>query len=261
MPPDKYDVGVVVSFGQLIPAQSIDACAKGILNAHASLLPKLRGAAPIFRAILNGHTETGVTIMRIKADRFDVGDTVLQERVKIDEDTKSIDLHDRLARLSADLLIKCLHNLDAYLSQAVKQDEREVTKAYRIKPGENEVRWSEMDLKQVYKMYRAFDGFFPIYTSWIDEREMRLFKMLRYSEMIELQDEINKAVARSTKPGAVWYLKTKKLLCIKCKDHWAGFGEVCLKGHHKTSAHQFNNGYLQRRISRGDNELLVLASK
>lgn len=261
MPADKYDVGVVVSFGQLISAQSIDACAKGILNAHASLLPRLRGAAPIFRAILNEHTETGVTIMRIKADKFDVGDTVLQERVKIDEDTKSIDLHDRLARLSAVLLMKCLHELDNYLRQAVKQNEREVTKAFRIKPGESEVRWQEMELKQVYKLYRAFDGFFPIYTSWIDKREMKLFKMVKYSKMIELQDEINKEVASSAKPGTLWYLKPKKLLCIKCKDQWAGFGEVCLKGHHKISAHQFNNGHLQKRISSGDNELLVLGAE
>lgn len=259
MPPDKYDVGVVVSFGQLIPGQSIDACAKGILNAHASLLPKLRGAAPIFRAILNDYQETGVTIMRIKADKFDVGNTVLQERVRIGEDTTSIDLHDRLSRLSADLLMKCLHDLDFYLANEVKQDEREVTKAFRIKPEESKVRWSEMNLKHVYKLYRALDGFFPIYTSWVDKRELKLSKMVAYSKMIELQDAVNGEIAKSAKPGTVWYLKCRKLLCIKCKDQWAGFREVCLKGHHKISAQQFNNGHLRKMISQSD-ELVVLCS-
>ena len=259
VPPGKYDVGVVVSFGQLIPGQSIDACANGILNAHASLLPKLRGAAPIFRAILNDYNETGVTIMRIKADNFDVGDTVLQERVRIDEDTKSIDLHNKLARLSASLLMKCLHDLDHYLGNAVKQNEQEATKALRIKPEESRIRWPEMELKHVYKLYRAFDEFFAIYTTWIDKRELKLFKMVPYSRMVELQDEINGEIAKRTQPGTVWYLKRKKLFCVKCKDQWAGFGEVCLKGHPRTSAKQFNNGHLQKLMSRSE-DLLVLGS-
>ena len=246
VPPGKYDIGVVVSFGQLIPDQSIDACAKGILNAHASLLPRLRGAAPVFRAILNDHYETGVTIMRIKADKFDVGDMVLQEQVEIGEDTKSTDLYDRLARLSADLLLKCLHDLDFHLENAVKQNDQNATKALRIKPGENEIRWQKMELKHVYKLYRAFDGFFPIYTSWVDKRELKLSKMVAYSKMIELQDEINYEISKSAKPGTVWYFKQKKLLCIKCSDLWAGFGEVCLKGHRSVSANQFNNGHLRK---------------
>lgn len=243
---------MVVSFGKLIPKKSIDSCKNGILNVHASLLPKLRGAAPIFRAILNDHKETGVTIMRIKPHKFDIGNMLLQEKVKIDENTKSIDLHDELSVLGANLLMKCLHNLDHYLQTSIPQDDQVASKANKVKPEESRINWKEMDLRHVYKLYRAFDGFFPIYTEWLDGRELKLFKMINYDQLIELQGEFNREFdGDNHPPGSIKYSKRKKLICIKCKDYWSAFMELSIKGRSRINSKQFNNGYLLRSFNQG----------
>lgn len=105
--------------------------------------------------------------MKIKPHKFDIGDIILQEKIYIDEHTKSIDLHDKLSNLGSSLLMKCLNNLDEYENKSIPQNEQHSTKANKIKPGENQINWKEMDLNHIYKLYRAFDQFFPIYTKWI----------------------------------------------------------------------------------------------
>ena len=198
--------------------------------------------------------------MRIKADKFDIGDVILQEKVTIDEDTKAIDLYNKLSELSADLLIRCLRDLDNCLERSVKQNDDEATKAFKIKPGENRIRWKEMDLRHVYKLYRAFDGFSsPIYTNWTNHCKMKLFNMIRLSKMLQIQNEINDEFgldSNDLEPGTIKYSKHKRIICIKCKDNWAGFEAVCLKGHRKISSKQFNNGYLLK-VAKECNQIVL----
>lgn len=191
--------------------------------------------------------------MSIKPDKFDVGDIVIQERIEIDENTKSIHLYRELSELSAKLLMKCLNDLDYYLARTIAQDHSKATKAFKIKPNENRIIWNEMDLRHVYKLFRAFDGFLSIYTEWIDGTEMKLSQMIDLKSMLEIQDELNDEFGLTNqndldnlKPGTIRYSKHKQMICIKCKDKWAGFLEICLKGHHLISSKQFNNGYLSR---------------
>lgn len=91
-----------------------------MLNVHASLLPKYRGASPIVYAIRNGETETGVSIMRIKPKKFDVGEILAVQKVPIDEDMMMPELHDKLSLVGADLLIECVKDLKSY--QPIVQD-------------------------------------------------------------------------------------------------------------------------------------------
>lgn len=92
-----------------------------MLNVHASLLPKYRGASPIIHAIRNGDTETGVSIMKIEPKKFDIGDILASQRVAISKDMLMPELHDNLAEIGADLMIKCIRNLHQCVP--VKQDE------------------------------------------------------------------------------------------------------------------------------------------
>src|SRR5579859_2365544 len=101
---------VVVGYGQIIPQVVIDLATLGIINVHASLLPKYRGAGPIQWAIINGETRTGVTTMRIDAG-LDTGDMLLKQETEIGPDETAIELGHRLAILGADLLVKTLDGL------------------------------------------------------------------------------------------------------------------------------------------------------
>ncbi|RMF19688.1 MAG: methionyl-tRNA formyltransferase, partial [Deltaproteobacteria bacterium] len=97
------DLGVVAAYGRILPAEVLEAVPLGFINAHASLLPALRGAAPIERAILEGYRETGVTIMQMN-ERMDAGDILTARAVPIDDDTNRDALTARLAEVAAELL-------------------------------------------------------------------------------------------------------------------------------------------------------------
>ena len=106
------EIMVVVGYGQIIPQNIIDLPPHGILNVHASLLPKYRGAAPIQWAIANGETETGVTIMQIDAG-LDTGDMLLKAALPIGPDETAPELSARLAPLGADLLLEAIRQIEA----------------------------------------------------------------------------------------------------------------------------------------------------
>src|SRR3954467_14292781 len=119
---------VVVGYGQIIPQSVIDLAPLGIINVHASLLPKYRGAGPIQWAIVNGETRTGVTTMRINAG-LDTGDMLLKAETEIGPDETAIELGQRLSTLGADLLVETLAGLSAGTIVPEKQDGSQATLA------------------------------------------------------------------------------------------------------------------------------------
>ncbi len=108
----QADVAVVVAYGLILPKPILDATRLGLFNVHASLLPRWRGAAPINRAIMAGDRETGVSIMRI-VEGLDAGPVCLEGRVAIGRDETAGELHDRLAREGARLMVSALTKLEA----------------------------------------------------------------------------------------------------------------------------------------------------
>ncbi len=131
------DAMVVVGYGQIIPQSVIDLAPFGIINVHASLLPKYRGAAPIQWAIVNGEKRTGVTTMRIDAG-LDTGDMLLKCETEIGEDETAVELAERLSVMGADLLVRTL-------SRPVvpeKQDPSQATYAPLLKKEDGLIDWS-----------------------------------------------------------------------------------------------------------------------
>uniref|UniRef100_A0A1B0GGA4 methionyl-tRNA formyltransferase n=1 Tax=Glossina morsitans morsitans TaxID=37546 RepID=A0A1B0GGA4_GLOMM len=122
-----YDIGIVVSFGHLIPTSVIQAFPLGMINVHASLLPRWRGAAPIIHAIMNGDTETGVSIMRIEPKRFDVGGVFAQCCVPIKPHVLMPELHTQLAEEGAKLLMKVIKTYPQSFEKVEVQNEDKVT--------------------------------------------------------------------------------------------------------------------------------------
>lgn len=120
----KPELIVVAAYGKILPKEILDLPRLGCINVHSSLLPRYRGAAPINWAILNGETETGVTIMYM-AEGLDTGDIISQRATAIDPDETVESLHDRLALLGAELLGKTVAAIGAGTAQRVPQNDAE----------------------------------------------------------------------------------------------------------------------------------------
>jgi methionyl-tRNA formyltransferase len=148
----KPDAMVVVGYGQIIPQSIIDIPRLGIINVHASLLPKYRGAAPIQWAVANGETRTGVTTMRIDAG-LDTGDMLLKWDTQIGPEEDALELGRRLADAGAELLVETLRDNPA----AVKQDPNDATYAPILKKEDGEIDWHW----PASKIFNRSRGFLP----------------------------------------------------------------------------------------------------
>jgi len=150
------EVMVVVGYGQIIPQSIIDLPPNGILNVHASLLPKYRGAAPIQWAIANGERETGVTIMQIDAG-LDTGDMLLKQSVAIGPDETAPELSARLAPLGAQLLLDAIREIEAGSIRREKQNDAEASYAPILKKEDGRIDW----FAPAQKIYDRLRGFAP----------------------------------------------------------------------------------------------------
>ena len=136
----KLDAAVVVAFGQILPREVIDAPRLGAFNLHASLRPRWRGAAPIQRAIMAGDKVTGVGVMRL-TEGLDEGPTLAVERLRIDALDTAGTLHDRLAAVGAELLVRTLLHIEDGTAVETPQPQDGVTYAKKIRPRETRIDW------------------------------------------------------------------------------------------------------------------------
>ncbi len=168
----RPDLCAVVAFGQILEPEFFDFPPHGTLNVHASLLPLYRGAAPIVHTILNGESETGVTIMKIDAG-MDTGDILSLQRVRISANMTAGELEDVLACEGADLLLR---TLDGYLSGDLKpqpQDHSLATYAPRFDKGIAQLEWG-LDASQLHNTVRAMNPWPGATFRW-REQEVKLW--------------------------------------------------------------------------------------
>ncbi len=152
----RPDVIVVIAFGQKIGPELVALPPKGAINVHASLLPKYRGAAPINWAIVKGETHTGISIITL-ADKIDAGDILGQSQTEIGPHETAGQLHDRLAELSAPLLLDTLGQLEAGTATYVKQDDAEATFASKLRKADGVLDFGE----PAPVLSRKVRGFWP----------------------------------------------------------------------------------------------------
>ena len=166
------DLIIVVAFGQILKKTLLDIPKWGVINIHASLLPKYRGAAPIQRAILNNESETGLTVMRLD-EGMDTGPIFFQEEVPILRDETAGQLHDKLALRAGDLIIK---SLDTMIKNPVKerpQDHSKATYADKIEKGTSLIDWKQ-PADKVSALIRALDPWPGAYTT-LEGKNIKLF--------------------------------------------------------------------------------------
>jgi methionyl-tRNA formyltransferase len=166
------DLIIVVAFGQILTRSLLDIPKWGIINIHASLLPKYRGAAPIQRAILNNETVTGLTIMHMD-EGLDKGDILFQEELEILENEHSGSLHDRLASMSGGMLVDFLRSVVGKIIKGIPQEHSKATYAHKIHRDMANIDWNN-DAVSISCLIRALDPWPGAYTS-IDGKNIKLF--------------------------------------------------------------------------------------
>jgi methionyl-tRNA formyltransferase len=221
---------VVVGYGQIIPQTIIDIPKHGILNVHASLLPKYRGAAPIQWAIANGETKTGVTIMQIDAG-LDTGDMLLKENLSIQPDETAPELSARLALLGADALLTAIQQIEAGTSRREKQNNAEATLAPILKKEDGRIDWSR-PAPDIYNRLRGFTPWPGAYTSF------------RGQPLLITSAKLNaKRAEMSGIPPGVLYLENRKLFAGCGANTALELIELQPAGKKRMAVEAFLNGY------------------
>jgi methionyl-tRNA formyltransferase len=164
---------VVVAFGQILPKTLLQIPREGAINLHASLLPKYRGPAPIQWAIINGETETGVTTM-LMDEKMDTGDILLSKKTDIGPEDNSETLHDRLANIGADLLVKTLHGMERNEIQPLPQDHSQATYAPMLKKSDGRIDWN-LSAKKIEDFIRGMTPWPGAFT-FLENKRLKIFK-------------------------------------------------------------------------------------
>ncbi|WP_066053108.1 methionyl-tRNA formyltransferase [Robertmurraya korlensis] len=162
----KPDLVVTAAFGQILPKELLEAPPLGCINVHASLLPELRGGAPIHYSIIQGKEKTGITIMYM-AEKLDAGDILTQVEVPITETDTVGSLHDKLSVAGSQLLLDTLPKLISGKLEPIPQNENEATFAYNIKREEEKIDWSKTG-EEIYNHIRGMNPWPVAYTSLSD---------------------------------------------------------------------------------------------
>lgn len=188
------DLIVTAAFGQILPTAVLEAPKLGAINVHASLLPAYRGGAPIHQAIIDGQTETGVTIMYM-VDRLDAGDIISQTAVPIEKSDHTGSLFDKLSIAGTELLKATLPSIIDGTNQRIPQNEELVTYARNISREQERIDWSKSAMA-IYNQVRGLHPW-PVAFTTYNEANMKIWwaeeststKTGKPGEVIELADD------------------------------------------------------------------------
>lgn len=169
------DIIITCAYGQIIPKELLEYPKYKCINVHASLLPKLRGGAPIHKAIIEGYKKTGITIMYMDED-MDSGDIISQSETIIEDSDNLSSLHDRLSIMGKELLLKTLPSIINGTNKRIKQELSEVTYAYNIKREEEHIDFNKKS-RDIFNLVRGLDPTPGAYTL-LDNEVMKIYKII-----------------------------------------------------------------------------------
>ena len=220
------DIIITCAYGQIIPEQILDKPKFGCINVHASLLPKLRGGAPIHKAIMYGYLKTGITIMYMDKG-MDTGDIISKVEVDIDKNDTAETLHDKLMKESVPLLIETLPSIISGTNKREKQQEDKVTYAYNISRQEEHTDFNKSSL-EVYNQIRSLNSWPGAYAI-LDDKNIKLWFCKITNNNFNL------------KPGTIVNVD-KDGIEVVTKDSSVLITELQLPGKKKVNIKDFING-------------------
>lgn len=221
----KPDIIITAAFGQFIPKIVLDCPRLGCINVHGSLLPKYRGGSPIQTSIINGDSETGITIMYM-ASKMDAGNIIAQRAIPILPEDDNGSMFSKLSLLGKDLLLETLPSIIEGTNQSIPQDESQVTYAYNISHEDQFINWNK-SADDVVNLVRGLSPNPTALTS-INNTIIKVYKAKKVS------DEI------IGKPGEIMKLNKELLVC--CGNGVVSILELQQAGKNKMDAKSFLNG-------------------
>lgn len=231
---EKPDLIVTCAYGQIIPKEILDYPKYGCINVHASLLPKLRGGAPIHRAIIEGHKETGITIMKMK-EKMDAGDIISQVKTEILDDDTVGTLHDKLSVLARDLLLSTIPNIISGNINLVRQNEEEATFAWNIKREDEKIDFSKTT-REIYNQIRGLNPWPGAYAI-LSGRIIKIWAS-RYGDKFFNEEVLNGQIVELYKDG----------IGVKTSNGEIIITELQLEGKRRMLANEFMNGVVNREL-------------
>lgn len=208
----RADLAVVAAYGKILPQVLLDKPRLGMINVHASLLPRWRGAAPVHRAIMAGDRKTGVTIMRV-VHALDAGPMIVREAIDILPDETSAELERRLAVLGAGMLSRVVDAFAAGTVTGETQDESLVTYAHRIERADGAITW-DSSAQAIHDRIRGLHQW-PHASAMLQGRRIVLFESRVEHEDAtgaapgEIVSTANDGIVVATEPGAIRLLRVQ----------------------------------------------------
>ncbi len=224
------DLQVVVAF-RMLPAVVWDMPPLGTINLHSSLLPKYRGAAPIYWAVINGETETGVTTFFLKHE-IDTGDILLSEKLNIGENETAGELHDRLMILGAEVILRSMEMIKSNDYELKPQDNSQLSKAPKIFHETCKINFGN-SIETVHNFIRGLSPFPTAWTS-LDGLKLKIFKSKKVEEKHHF------------KPGKI-ATDNKNYFRIATQDGFVEILELQMQGRKRMEIKAFLNGYQLER--------------
>ena len=224
----KPDIIVTCAYGQILPEDLLEIPKLGCINVHASLLPKLRGGAPIHHAIMDGYTKTGITIMYM-AKGMDSGDIISQKEVMIEDKDTAETLHDKLKIVGRDLLLETMPSILSGTNTKAPQDESEVTYAYNISREDEKIDFDETK-KNIYNKIRGLNSWPGAYCN-LDGKILKVFES--YQTENKFNNKKNGEITAIYKDG----------FGVKVSNGEIVFTKIQPEGKRVMKASDFINGY------------------
>ena len=232
----RADLVITAAFGQIVSRQILSIPKKECINIHTSLLPKYRGAAPINRAIINGESETGVSIINM-TEALDAGDIVASDTTRISPDENAEELEERLAGIAVELLQKVIASFEKNSVKYKCQDEGLVTYASKLEKGEGAINWNGSS-ESIHNLIRGLIPW-PCAYSFLQKRESNTKKRIIIKKScLKCEDEI----IVNKQPGTINKTGEKGMLVSTCNGGlWINVLQP--EGKRAMDAKDFINGY------------------
>jgi len=225
------DIIITCAYGQIIPSKILECPKYGCINVHGSLLPKLRGGAPIHHAIINGDKITGMTIMYMDK-KMDSGDIISQQEVEI-LDTDNLDsLYEKMSLVGSELLMETLPSIINGTNNRIKQDENEVTFGYNITKEEEIIDFNDNAIN-VFNKVRGLDSV-PGASSYLEGKRVKIYKVI-------VTDKITKG-----NPGEIVDIE-KDGIIVSTKDKLIKIIEVKFEGKKRCKVSEYLNGVQNKK--------------
>ncbi|CAF0943009.1 unnamed protein product [Adineta ricciae] len=235
----QFDLGILASFGQLLPKRLIESFPLGIINVHPSLLPRWRGSSPLIYAIASGDQISGVSIMDIRPKHFDIGPILSRQSFPLQSNITMFDLLKISADVGCSLLDTILEDPAKARGNAQQQALTGITYAHKLNKYSFYIDWHNHTVDDIDRLYRALNQIGNLRTLF-RQKPVRL-KLLT---IIHDGTVLSKLNSMSTQPGTAVYDKSLECICIRCKDGWIGFRKLVYQK--SMYARDFQNGYLSK---------------